>query len=149
MRTLLILLALGLLTGTSCKQEKHHEHADEPATGTHEHHEAISAQPVQLNNGEKWVANAETTKGIQRMQSLAEGYSGQDADAAHLAEDMLVAYQEIFDKCTMKGAAHDQLHNYLMPLGAHLNEIKACTSGCGEHILHVQAYLKTYTTYFQ
>lgn len=149
MRTTILLLFFGLMLSTACKQEKQHEHADEHATESHEHHEAISAQEVQLNNGQKWTANPETTDGIKRMQSLAEGFSGQDADASHLAEDMLVAYQEIFDKCTMKGEAHAQLHNYLIPLGAHLNEIKACTTGCGAHIEHVQAYLTTYFTYFQ
>lgn len=149
MRVTILFLTLGLLLHTSCGQEKSHEHADADAVESHDHHAAIAPEEIQLNNGEKWVANKETTDGIKRLQSLAEGYSGQNVDAAHLAEDMLVAYQEIFDKCTMKGEAHEQLHHYLMPLGAHLEEIKACTTGCGEHVQHVQAYLNTYFTYFQ
>lgn len=152
MRTLTTILLAAMVLTTSCKQDKGHandaDHATEAIEHDHAHQTEISPQQILLNNGEKWQANAETTDGIKRLQSLAEGYSGQDVDASHLAEDMLVAYQEIFDKCTMKGEAHEQLHNYLLPLGEHLNELKACSTGCGDHVKHIQEYLHTYFNYF-
>lgn len=146
------LAAAVCLLSASCGQEKKdQEHTDAHAAehATHDHAAELSATKVQLNHGEKWQANVETTDGIKRMQSLCAGYSGQDPDAADLANDMQTAYQEIFDKCTMTGAAHDQLHNYLLPLGTHLKELAACTSGCKEHVEHIQAYLASYGQYFE
>lgn len=148
----LSLAALVCLLSASCGQEnKEPAHTEDHATwhANHDHGAEISTAKVQLNNGQKWQANPETTDGIKRMQALCEGFSGQDADVADLANDLQTAYQEIFDKCTLTGVAHDQLHNYLLPLGTHLKELAACTSGCAELVGHIKEYLGTYTSYFQ
>ena len=76
---------------------------------------------LQLNNGEKWEANPETTEGIQNMVEQIQGFRGlnvQEDLASYnlLARGVKNTLDEIFNKCTMKGAAHDELHDFLLPI---------------------------------
>lgn len=76
---------------------------------------------LQLNGSEKWPANAETTEGVQNMVEQIQGFRGlnvQDDLASYnlLARGIKNTMDEIFKKCTMKGAAHDELHDFLLPI---------------------------------
>ena len=73
---------------------------------------------VELNNGERWKANAETTIGIEKMISRMQSFSEKEnsLEYRHLKDSLEVDFTEIFQKCTMKGEAHNQLHNYLKPM---------------------------------
>lgn len=117
-----------------------HEHEE-----VHDHGEELIGQ-VQLNNGETWEANAETTQGIEAMASIAAGYDATTGDGVVLKEELEAEFREIFAKCTMTGEAHDQLHNYLFPL-------KKMLDGLGEdpeeaQMADLREYLDTYTNYF-
>jgi hypothetical protein len=107
---------------------------------THQH-EATNA--VQLDNGKKWVANPETTTGIKNMQEILSGAAGQDKDLKAGLEN---EFQLIFKNCTMKGEAHNQLHNYLLPLKDKLKDLGA---GSPEKLIEIKEYLDTYFDYFQ
>lgn len=89
--------------------------------------EIIEPAPlVELNNGEKWKANPETTEGINRMMSIisvdASAYAA--ADYNNLGQALSVEKTQIFENCTMEGEAHNQLHNYLQPLIDMINDLK-------------------------
>lgn len=73
---------------------------------------------VELNNGERWKANAETTMGIENMISRMQSFSEKENSLGyhHLKDSLESDFTEIFQKCTMKGEAHNQLHNYLKPM---------------------------------
>lgn len=146
-------LALFVLMATGCSpvEAPHGDHAHDHAAMEHEHdedHEQAEEEvgQVQLNNGETWEANAETTQGIEAMASIAAGYDAATGDGIVLKEELTTEFQEIFAKCTMTGEAHDQLHNYLLPLKKKLD-------GLGEEPTEDQMddlreYLDTYTNYF-
>lgn len=80
--------------------------------------EELPKSTLQLNNGTKWPANPETTAGINNMIKLLSDFQeGENAaDYSLLQKNLNDEFNLIIEKCTMQGEAHNQLHNYLMPL---------------------------------
>ena len=120
-------------------------------TETNETHGAIT-KAVTLNNGEKWNANPETNTGIANMKTLVNNFGGNESiDAYHdLKAGLEKEFNTIIEKCTMKGEAHEQLHNYLLPmqpmfdsLGS--NKIQTCKTGFAQ----IKNHLAEYSNYFQ
>jgi hypothetical protein len=111
------------------------------------------AEAVQLDQGKRWIANPETTAGIADMQAILAKYEGQALDAASrkaLRAELETAFQDIFKQCTMKGPAHDQLHNYLLPMKALFEKIESETAGESEAgIGQLKQHLADYQTFFQ
>lgn len=107
---------------------------------------------VELDNGNKWIANTETTEGIKKMQLIM--YSFSDAESIKeyklLKEELEVEFTNIFTLCTMKGESHNQLHNYLKPMIAYFdgldsNELITCKTNFND----LQNHLKEYSNYFK
>jgi hypothetical protein len=106
-------------------------------------HDSVKTTVV-LNNGERWEANPETTEGINNMINLVADFQQQSpSDYAALKDKLDVEFKTIFQKCTMKGEAHDQLHNYLIPLKKEIDSLSE------KNVNQVESYLKTYNRYFQ
>lgn len=121
--------------------EDHHDHAEHAGANA----EAGSG-PVQLDNGKKWEANPETTQGIEAMAAIVDGYDANTSDAAVLKEELDAEFKEIFAKCTMTGEAHDQLHNYLLPLKKKLEALGA--EPTNDELADLRQYLGTFSSYF-
>lgn len=106
---------------------------------------------VQTNNGQRWKANPETTAGIASMQAILAKYEGKTGDAAArtaLQEELELAFQDIFKKCTMTGEAHEQLHNYLLPMKNMFEKIGSATES--ERALEqLKKHLAEYQNYFE
>jgi len=111
------------------------------------------AGPVQLNQGNRWLANSETTTGIAEMQAILSKYEGKTAEVANrksLRDELELAFQGIFKQCTMTGPAHDQLHNYLLPMKAQFEKIESENAmEAEEAIKQLKQHLAEYNTYFQ
>lgn len=118
-------------------------------TGNH-HREAGT---VQLDHGKRWVANPETTNGVAEMQAILLKYEGKTADVAnrkYLRDELELTFQDIFKQCSMTGPAHDQLHNYLLPMKAMFEKIEDGNSMEAEAaIKQLKMHLDEYHTYFQ
>jgi hypothetical protein len=101
-----------------------------------------------LNNGAKWKANAETNKGIEKMQKLVADYliSANNNNVA-LSESLNGMFTEILEACTMEGEAHEQLHHFLMPLKTKIDMLKE--KGGQEEVSSLQYYLANYHQYFE
>ena len=116
------------------------------------HHHG-TAEPVQLDNGKRWQANPETTSGIAEMQAILGRYEGQAADAAKryaLRQELEAAFQNIFKQCTMKGEAHNQLHNYLVPMNPLFEKIDGADTGESEAAMRqLKEHLAKYASYFE
>lgn len=140
------LLGLLLLSLAACKQNtKEPEKTEEVITEAAA--EAVhESKAVMLDNGKLWVANPETTEGIKNMQKIIAERK-QEATGAVLKEALENEFQMIFEKCTMKGEAHNQLHNYLVPLKMKLNQLDGTNDDAV--ISEIDAYLKEYSNYFQ
>ncbi len=78
----------------------------------------IKITGVGLDNGKLWNANSETSNGIQKMQQLVHVFSN-NSDLKQYTDftaQLETEFSNVFAKCTMKGEAHNQLHNYLKPM---------------------------------
>ncbi len=137
-----LLLILLSLFAFSCNTKSEKE--------TPEHHEeTISSAEIQLDHGKKWIANAETTEGIKTMQNICSHFNG---DASQLENTYLSLFNEfnlIFERCTMSGEAHEQLHAFLIPVKNQLAVLRDCKSDCDAEIKYLEEYLVTYGNYFE
>ena len=107
-------------------------------------------QPVTLNQGQRWQANPETTQGIQTMLKAIDQASagGEPMDYTTLNIALQTAFQDIFKQCTMTGEAHNQLHNYLLPMKDLFAAVKSSTDQKAA-VEKLKAYLQDYGTYFE
>ena len=147
--------ALALFTFGCNQQHEHDGQADAaaPATAEHEHGEdahagegGSSTTTVTLDNGQRWKANPETTSGIANMVALIEKQAATPGDSKALKAALEEEFGLIFERCTMTGEAHEQLHNYLIPIHHALREFDGKAVRDREAMA---AHLATFTTYFQ
>lgn len=153
-------LAAGIFTacGGGQNADDHtetHEHTETHDHGDHadhahadESHEASSTE-VLLDNGEPWEANPETTEGIGNMKTIVTDFTrsgDEDYQALHTKLDR--EFKNIFALCTMTGEAHNQLHNYLHPMRAWIDDIVENEEERGRSIELLYQRLEEYDEYF-
>jgi len=107
---------------------------------------------LKLNNGKRWKANAETTTGVNNMIKKMEGFSSSKnvktlENYNDLAKELRLEMNGIFDKCTMKGESHNNLHAFLVPIFGYLKELeseelKSCKNGYASLDLQLEKYSK-------
>lgn len=157
MKKFKFLLPVALLVLVACNNQKeekevnHENHQktemkDEQKDDKDEHEE--TAGKVQLDNGKKWKANAETITGISNMSSLVQKGIAGKIEAVKLYDSLQVEFKTIFDKCTMTGESHNQLHNFLIPLKGQLDKLKAGNSEI-EILEEILEHLSTFKNYFE
>ena len=144
-----------LLLFVSCKENEEKKSLALPESlkqelPAEESHESIDEE-VTLNNGELWLANPETTEGINKMKARMNSFKDFEKVEAYstLKKGLETDFTELFQKCTMKGDAHHQLHNYLYPIidmfeGLESSELTVCKKSFKDLNLH----LDTYSDYF-
>jgi len=135
-RVTAFLITTIVILGLGCKEK---------TTETHTHDDQ---SVVKLDGSKKWLANAETTQGIQSMIVLTDGYLANPSPDLNLMKENLTSeLTGIFQKCTMKGESHDQLHNYLLPLKKKIEALS--NSGDVQTVEDIKIYLETYKDYFE
>ena len=143
-----LLLALALIL-QGCGQQA----PEATAPDAHTHGAQETAPPattealpaVTLDNGQRWKANPETITGIANMVGILAAYDPADRDPKALKAALEEEFGLIFERCTMTGEAHEQLHNYLLPIHHQLRDFEATEAqrkALGEH-------LAAYGTYFE
>lgn len=118
------------------------------ATDTHGQEEA----KLILDNGNKWKANAETTEGVLKMKTLLSSFTDRENPKAYLTlkQNLENELNIIFSKCTMKGEAHDQLHNFLIPIKDMIKGLDAAElSSRQETVKKLESHLALYENYFE
>ncbi len=103
---------------------------------------------VLLDNGKKWKANTETVAGINEMSSLVMGGITGKLNAVEIYDTLQFTFKSIFDKCTMTGESHNQLHNYLIPLKDDLTKLKTSKTNIAT-LKEMHKYLLTFKKYFE
>ncbi len=106
---------------------------------------------VELNNGEKWKANPETISGVANLKKLITEFNQIDnSDSiADLSSSLETEFKLIFKNCTMTGAAHDQLHNYLLPILGMMKKLKTPPVEDQQNELKkMKKYLTKFDSYF-
>lgn len=71
---------------------------------------------LSLNNGEKWPMDDHTRAALGKLEARLKAGPASDDVAGHhaLGRDLDAEVKALIQGCTMKGAAHDQLHVWLM-----------------------------------
>ena len=123
MKTLKIITLSMMLTFafTGCKQEKSDSHDHDAmvvSEGEENHANEDNNEPIALNDGKKWEANAEMKPFIMKGEALVAEYDG---DYKMLAENLTDQNNQLIKSCTMEGTSHDELHKWLHP---HLEMVK-------------------------
>ena len=111
MKTLISLFAITLFS-SSCNT---HSQESKPVSISD-----LNYMEISLENDEPWIANIETTQGVAKMLNLVQGFS---RDYSVLQSNLEYEFQILFLKCSMTGEAHNQLHNYLIPMVALFEDI--------------------------
>jgi len=73
-----------------------------------------------------WPVNKATQIGVNKMNDIINSFSicsnPKDFDVlSKTLEDEMIT---LFSKCDMKGKAHDELHNFLLPIHADIEKLK-------------------------
>ncbi len=115
-----------------------------------EHHNADNK--LELNDGKRWLANSETTSSISNMIVLMDGFEAKEDPKAYkeLSKKIQSEFDFIIKSCSMTGKAHDQLHNYIIPLISLIEELgspnlKTCKAGFN----NLKKHLGKYEKYFE
>lgn len=140
---------------TSCNKKAENKESN-PKVGktteakqAEEHQHEVNA--IQLNNGKKWEANLETTEGIKKMQQIMQVFSNKESPVTYssIKEDLETEFTNIFEKCTMKGEAHNQLHNYLKPMVILFDGLASSDQDtCKKSHVSLENHLLLYQNYF-
>jgi len=105
----IVILMLGIILMVSCDLTPKQETIDP---------NSVKIEGVELNSNARWLANKETTDGIKKMQEILNNFPKTASIEKYkvLKTDLEAAFSDIFQKCTMKGESHNQLHNFLKPM---------------------------------
>jgi len=143
-KLVLFLLAITSIGSCQNKEDKTSKEAIAVSPVAEKHTETVAK--VSLNKGQLWNANPETTAGINALRKIILE-SNQEESASILKEKLKSEFALIFKKCTMTGEAHEQLHNYLLPLRAKINNIEEPNKE--EIKKEITTYLDEYALYFK
>lgn len=147
--------ALALFTFGCSEHIEHDGHTETAVPGTagqdhgedaHAEEGGSSATTVTLDNGQRWKANPETTSGIANLVALVDKQLLNPGDAKAVKASLEEEFGLIFERCTMTGEAHNQLHNYLIPIHQRLSGFDAADA---KQLAEMKSYLATYGTYFE
>lgn len=142
-KLVLFLLAITSIGSCQNKEDKTSKEAIVVSPVSEKHKETVAK--VSLNKGQLWKANPETTAGINALRKIILE-SSQEESASILKEKLKSEFVLIFKKCTMKGEAHNQLHNYLYPLKLKIDSLK--DSNKADIKKEIIAYLDEYSLFF-
>ena len=149
---LAVILPITLMTA-SCGTGTTTEPVTASTDAQHEHSDPINEvtsedlPKVKLDDqGQRWVANPETTAGIDTMVSILDAYDPANGDADALKIALEKEFSLIFERCTMTGEAHNQLHNFLIPIH---HALDAFDGNAAKDREALKAHLATYASFFQ
>ncbi len=134
-----ILMTAIMLSLFACNSSQTHDTGD-------------STNAISLNDGEKWVVNAEMRPFIQKGNDILTDYiDANGTDYQTLAKDLKAQNTELIKSCTMKGKSHDELHKWLHP---HMDMISKLAkaenlAAANRQIEQLKASFNTYHTYFK
>jgi len=158
--TILLLLSTTFLLG--CKQSPSRTNLDPKDAQTknskekaHQSKEVFAngwVNEIQLDQGNKWQANVETTIGVSKMRSIIDHTAPRTvSEYRQLGNELNNLKNELVKKCTMTGPSHDNLHVWLYPL---IKKIEALQNADHEKsgrqlTQNIAQHLKSYDDFFK
>ncbi|KAA3611172.1 MAG: hypothetical protein D8M58_14450 [Calditrichaeota bacterium] len=145
-----ILLTIFIL---ACGNNKHSKvDSEQNNSEIHAHQIADSISGMQLNDGQKWLMDEHTRSSFKKMAST---FSASDHSSIEGLQGVGVELRgqvnELLKGCTMDGAAHDQLHVFMM---GYIPAVDSLSSSNNlelgqEQAIKVKEYLDAYSVYFE
>lgn len=142
-------------TETAVETETVHEHVEDATHEVHEHDvfalDNSWVNEIELDNGEKWDANIETTEGVNNMLAYIDEIAPTTVAEYHeLASKLNEEKNFVIKECTMEGPSHDNLHVFLHPLIDKIAALgKVSTADQGADVTKtIVDNLEAYTEYF-
>ena len=133
---LIHLFALMLFIGltVSCGNSHDHKHSSAEKEKSVEQHQPEASKSnteieLSLNNGAKWKSDEPTYRSMSLMEAKLADFTKNNSEPSkakyqELGTALSGITQEIINKCSMKGEAHEQLHNVLIPMLSNVGNIK-------------------------
>ncbi len=147
--SLIVVVFLFTYSCSPCSDEGNHDKTEH--TEKSDKHSAEDGKLV-LNNGKPWDTQVEMTNRVKNMTQLLNDFSDYDNVDAYkkLSTALSHEFDMIFKECTMTGEAHNQLHNFLIPVKDMLEALNSSdVQKCKQGYEHLKAHLSEYNTYFQ
>ena len=161
-----LITTMSLIALVSCKDQKQETVNDATEviettveqTKGHEHETHSTAfdnswtDEIQLNGIQKWEANAETNEGILKMKNTIKSQTTNTLEAFEkLAIQLNDDKNFVVKNCTMKGASHDNLHIWLMPLIEKIDALSKAKTIEDATIIKqsIEENVNAYSTYFE
>ena len=122
-------------TETVAKEEHHHE----------------GAEPIELNNGQKWKVDDSMMIYIGRMENdIASFTKAGQKEYSSLATTLQPSIDSLTSSCTMQGKAHDELHKWLLPYIDMVKEMKNTKTEAegSKQLQNIRHSLDTFHQYF-
>ena len=143
----IFLVAISSVVLMSCKNEV--KTTDSEKKTEIEHVQDTSSETIALNNGEKWKVNEEMKPFIVKSEAVLEAYvKNNGTDYKKLAQDIKDQNSLLIKSCTMEGPSHDELHKWLAPHLALVDELEKETDAA-KAAETVTALQKSYVLYHQ
>ncbi len=154
---IIALSILGAIVLFSCSQHKENntETRSTKATSAKRNTAQENIISIQKTTPDKtviWPANPETTQGIKKMRNLLTSFSDKENSRAYkrLKGKLELEFMTILTSCTMQGEAHNQLHDYLIPIK---DSFKGLASDnlevCKKSFTTIKKQLDAYGNYFE
>lgn len=109
----------------------------------------VAGAAIELNNGHRWIVNDEMKPFVSKGEELVSAYlqSGQ-TDYQQLARQIREQNSLLIKSCTMDGKSHEELHKWLHPHLAMVEELEQAEDDAtaGKIISQLQ---KSYALYHQ
>ena len=104
------------------------------------------------NDGKPWEVQFSTDSILGKMRTKAAEFESRNSlvEYVELKEELNQDFTEIFDMCSMTGEAHNQLHNYLIPLRNRIRKINDTLNDSNpQHLSEIRRYLSEFDKYFE
>ena len=121
----------------SCGNSNDHKHSSDKKEESVDHHQSETSASkteivMSLNNGNKWKSDEPTYTSMRLMEITLNNFIENNSDPGEakyqeLGTTLSGITQEIINKCSMKGEAHEELHNVLVPMLSNVGNIKNAT----------------------
>lgn len=147
---LLTVISLFFFSCTNTANEKASEKVE--AVTQEEQNHGDDPEAIELNNGEKWIVDANMMAYIRKMENDVLSYvKAEQKDFHSLSEKLQTNLDLLTSNCTMKGKAHDELHKWLLPYIDTVNDLsKANDEAAASNTFEViQTSFITFNAYFQ
>lgn len=148
MKKKLFILSIVLVGAmSSCTEEKKTEETKESEST----HVVEDVEGLALNNGDKWIANAETHEGMSQIKVILENMDPLTVeDYVSMGDKCDEQTSFIISNCSMDGEAHNQLHHVLHPILDDIDNLqnaKTVEEG-SEALISLEKNIADYFAYF-